>query len=76
MNIQDPFVLNHNIAQNLNEKARDATIREFRIAAIKTSVWGNEGFSVTSPSGVSIQKLTHENKFDTGFIACTQVLYL
>ncbi|XP_052792029.1 speckle targeted PIP5K1A-regulated poly(A) polymerase-like [Mya arenaria] len=51
INVQDPFVLNHNITQNVNEKSRDQIVREFRIAAIKTSVWGNEGFSMTEPSG-------------------------
>ncbi|XP_060558381.1 speckle targeted PIP5K1A-regulated poly(A) polymerase-like [Ruditapes philippinarum] len=51
MNMQDPFVLNHNITQNVNEKMRDKIVRELRIAAIKTSVWGNEGFSMTTPSG-------------------------
>ncbi|XP_053373907.1 speckle targeted PIP5K1A-regulated poly(A) polymerase-like isoform X2 [Mercenaria mercenaria] len=51
MNMQDPFVLNHNITQNVNEKTRDKIVRELRIAAIKTSVWGNEGFSMTTPSG-------------------------
>lgn len=53
MNFQDPFVLNHNITQNVNDKMCEKIVREFRIAAIKTSVWGNEGFSMTTPSGVS-----------------------
>jgi len=53
MNIQDPFVLSHNITQNVNEKAREQIVREFRIAAIKTSVWGDNGFSMASTSGVS-----------------------
>ncbi|KAL4222247.1 Speckle targeted PIP5K1A-regulated poly(A) polymerase [Mactra antiquata] len=51
INIQDPFVLNHNITLNVNEKMREQIVREFRIAAIKTSVWGNEGFSMSNPSG-------------------------
>ncbi|KAH3833034.1 hypothetical protein DPMN_106336 [Dreissena polymorpha] len=51
VNIQDPFVLNHNITQNVNEKSREVIVREFRIAAIKTSVWGNDGFSMSSSTG-------------------------
>lgn len=48
MNIQDPFCLDHNISQNIIEKMREKIMRELRIAAIKTSVWHNEGFSMES----------------------------
>lgn len=44
INIQDPFCLDHNITLNIVEKMREKFMRELRIAAIKTSVWHNDGF--------------------------------
>lgn len=38
-NIQDPFVLDHNITLNINEKTRHLIMTEFRIAAAKVERW-------------------------------------
>ena len=56
MNIQDPFCLDHNISQNIIEKMREKIMRELRIAAIKTSVWHNEGFSMESQGASLVSK--------------------
>ena len=47
MNIQDPFVLDHNVAQNLNETIRDLMIKEFSIAAYKAERWQAIEFATT-----------------------------
>ncbi|KAL3835818.1 hypothetical protein ACJMK2_021289 [Sinanodonta woodiana] len=44
VSIQDPFVLDHNVAQNVNEKTRKLIQREFHIAAAKSKSWSNDGF--------------------------------
>ena len=57
MNIQDPFCLDHNIANNIVDKMREKFQRELRIAAIKTSVWHNDGFMMGGASLVSYHHL-------------------
>lgn len=47
INIQDPFVLDHNVAQNLNETIRDLMIKEFSIAAYKAERWQAIEFAQT-----------------------------
>ncbi|OWF46345.1 speckle targeted PIP5K1A-regulated poly(A) polymerase-like [Mizuhopecten yessoensis] len=38
-NMQDPFVLDHNITLNINEKMRQLIAMEFRVAAAKAAKW-------------------------------------
>lgn len=47
INIQDPFVLDHNVAQNINETIRDLFIRELSIAAYKAERWQAIEFAQT-----------------------------
>ncbi|KAK7488187.1 hypothetical protein BaRGS_00020629, partial [Batillaria attramentaria] len=39
MAVQDPFVLSHNIALNVNGRTKDLLAHEIRVAANKTSTW-------------------------------------
>lgn len=47
INIQDPFVLDHNVTQNMNETIRDLFIRELSIAAYKAERWQALEFAQT-----------------------------
>ncbi|CAC5404302.1 MTPAP [Mytilus coruscus] len=47
INIQDPFVLDHNVTQNMNETIRELMIKEFNIAAYKAERWQAIEFAQT-----------------------------
>ncbi|XP_060074932.1 speckle targeted PIP5K1A-regulated poly(A) polymerase-like [Ylistrum balloti] len=67
-NIQDPFVLDHNITFNINEKTRQLIAVEFRIAAAKAAKWKQpektasktilDLFTEDVPEGVEFSDLT------------------
>ncbi|XP_033733315.1 speckle targeted PIP5K1A-regulated poly(A) polymerase-like [Pecten maximus] len=67
-NIQDPFVLDHNITFNINEKMRQLIAMEFRVAAAKAAKWNNPDntgtrtildlFTEEVPEGVEFTDLT------------------
>lgn len=68
VNIQDPFVLDHNITLNINEKTRQLISMEFRVAAAKAAKWSKpenatsktilDLFTEDVPEGVEFTDLT------------------
>ncbi|KAL8616419.1 hypothetical protein ACOMHN_041022 [Nucella lapillus] len=47
--VQDPFVLQHNIAQNINNQVRDHLIQEIGFASAKTSTWSSTDSASAAP---------------------------